>query len=114
MYAKATTTISIMRGYDEEDEFGDQAPSDTPIYRGVNASLIDRSSVVYSPGTMEPAIVTVTTGRVGSGTDIKYGDRIKDEKTGTFYQIMNVSGNANPFMTPDMILNLKRISNYPS
>lgn len=112
MYGKATTTISILRGSDAVDEFLDVAPADTVKYSKIPASILEQNKTVASPDTAEPIVLRTTTGRVGSGTDIQYGDRIKDERTGTVYQIDDMSQNQSPFSTPDIIMKLSRISNY--
>lgn len=112
MYAFATTTISILRGDDSADEFGDSAPSDSPAYTKIPASIQEQRKVVAGPGSLEPTILRTTTGRVGSGTDVQYNDRIKDERTGTVYQITDMSQNQNPMMTPDIVLQLLRVSDY--
>lgn len=112
MYAAATTTISILRGDDATDRYLDSEPSDSIAHSGVIASIISRSRVISSPDTSEPMTVTSITGRVGSGTDIQYNDRIKDERTGVIYQIMDMGLNQAPYNTPDIVLTLKQVASY--
>ena len=114
MYAKATTTISILRGSQTADRYGDVEPSDAVQYSGIPASIMDQRVMVQTPDSPTPKIMTVTKGRVGSNADVRYGDTIKDEITGTLYQITNVGKNRNPARTPDTILDLSRVSNYGS
>jgi hypothetical protein len=112
MYAYATTTITIYRGTDAADRYRDSEPSDSAIYSGIPASIINQTKTVVTQDTNEPNIVTFTTGRVGSGTDIKYGDRIMDEQSGVIYLILNARENQNSMMSPDIVLGLRRTSNY--
>ena len=107
MLVRATTTISILRGT-STDGYGDEVDTDTAAYTGIPASLVEQSRRVTTRDDPTPRIVRYAVGRVTAGTDVTDQDRIKDERTGAIYIVDAVSSMANPALTADLRLDLRR------
>lgn len=105
--ALATTNISILRGT-ATDDFGDIADTDTVIARGIPAALTEQTRRVTTREDPTPRIIRYAIARVAAGTDVTDQDRIRDERTGAVYIIDAVSAFANPAVTPDLRLDLRR------
>jgi hypothetical protein len=109
VYALATTTCSILRG-STTDGYGDELDADTPVRTNVPISIMEISSTVMTPEDPTPRVVRQVTARVGSEVDVRDGDRVKDESTGTIYMIDNVIRRASPVYTPDTRLDLRLVN----
>ncbi|MGW7726208.1 hypothetical protein ACWGJ6_23100 [Streptomyces canus] len=107
MQAIATTTISILRGT-EEDEFGDERDTNTLHATGIPASLTEQSRRVTTRENPTPRIVRYAVARVPARTDITDQDRVRDERTGAIYIVEATSSMANPAATPDIRVDLRR------
>lgn len=107
MQAIATTRISVLRGT-SVDAYGDEVDIDTPVASGIPASLTEQSRRVTTRDDPTPRIVRYTVARVAAGTDIQDLDRVRDERTGAVYIVDAVSSMANPAVTPDIRLDLRR------
>lgn len=105
--AIATTSIAILRGT-TTDAYGDEADMDTPVHTGIPASLTEQSRRVTTRDDPTPRIVRYAVARVAAGTDVTDQDRIQDERTGAIYSIDAVSSMANPALTADLRLDLRR------
>lgn len=105
--AIATTRISILRGT-TTDAYGDEQDTDTPIATGIPASLTEQSRRVTTRDDPTPRIVRYAVARVSAGTDVTDQDRVKDERTGAVYIVDAVSSMANPALTADLRLDLRR------
>jgi head-tail adaptor len=108
--ARATTRISIYRGVNTEDEFGDVTETDTPVHEHVAMSLTEKTRFVATADQSQPMIVRYIAGRLGNGTDIKSGDRVFDERTGKWYAIDSMATPDNPYARMDIRLELKRVT----
>lgn len=104
-----TTTISVLRGTYQNDA-GDTLDSDTAVYTGIPASLMERSRSDIDSTDQAMRVYTYTTCRVPAGTDVLQTDRIKDETSGRIYAIQSVSRLASPVHTPDIRLNLSYVN----
>lgn len=104
-----TTTVSILRGTSTNAE-GDTIDSDTPVYTGVPASIMERGRIGIDQTTQDPQVYRFTVGRVAAGTDILDTDRVKDETTGYVYSISDLRRLSSPVHTPDIGLDLKRMN----
>ncbi|WP_159006883.1 hypothetical protein [Streptomyces sp. NRRL S-813] len=105
--AIATTTLAVLRGT-TTDAWGDEADTDTPKYTGIPAALTEQTRRVTTRDDPTPRIVRYAVARVAAGTDVTDQDRIKDERTGAIYTVDAVSSMANPAVTPDLRLDLRR------
>jgi hypothetical protein len=105
--AIATTSIAILRGT-ATDGYGDEQDTDTPIYTGIPASLTEQSRRVTTRDDPTPRIVRYAVARVTAGTDVTDQDRVRDERTGAVYIVDAVSSMANPALTADLRLDLRR------
>jgi hypothetical protein len=105
--AIATTTIAILRGT-STNAWGDEIDTDTPIYTGIPAALTEQSRRVTTRDDPTPRIVRYAVARVAAGTDVTDQDRVRDERTGAVYIVDTVSSMANPALTADLRLDLRR------
>lgn len=109
MYARPTTTVSILSG-SSTDDLGDVREGTTVSASGVPASILERTKRVFVPADQRVQTVTFYTGRLPAGTVITVANRVKDERTGAVYSVDNVSTVVSPVMTPDLRLDLRRVS----
>lgn len=109
MKARANTTVSILRGADT-DSFGDPVDTLTVVATGVTASIIEQRKTVTTPVDGNVRQVRFTTGRLPAGTDVRTGDRIKDEKTNRIYVFDASSQPENSVRTNDIHLDLRRVT----
>lgn len=108
MYAIATCTISILRGAATDPVYGDSYDTSQVVASGIPASIIERNQKITTPGNPTPRIVRGFDGIVGSATDIRDSDRIRDEATGQVYVVTGVINSAMPGMISDTQLVLRR------
>lgn len=107
MNATATTTVSVLRGT-TTDDYGDPVDSNTAVATGIPASIIEQRQTVTTADDPNPRVVRTYTGRVSAGTDIRTGDRIKDERTTYVYIVDQFSQVSSPVLTNDLRLDLRR------
>lgn len=104
-----TTTVSILRGTTTNDA-GDVLDSNTAVYTGILASVMERSRTGIDTLTQDPRVYHYTTVRLPAGTDILDTDRLLDEKTGLIYTIADVARLASPVHTPDIRVDVNRVN----
>lgn len=109
MYALATTTVTILRGT-KTDEIGDEIDTFDVYKTGIIASLIEKNHVTWDRATQQRRTVRVIACTLPSTTDVTSDDRIKDEETGYVYAITDVTQPNAVGITPDLDLELKRIT----
>jgi hypothetical protein len=107
MQAIATTRVSILRGT-TTDAWGDEQDTDTALYTGIPASLIEQSRRVTTRDDPTPRIVRYAVARVPADTDVTDQDRLRDERTGATYIVDSVSAMTNPAIAVDRRLDLRR------
>lgn len=107
MIAAATTVVSILRG-DETNEYGDVVDSDTAVYAGIPASIVEQNRRVYLPAEQAYRIVRSYEGRLPSNTDVQKNDRIRDERTNVIYLVVNLADPVALAFTPDRHVELSR------
>ncbi len=107
MQAIATTRVSILRGT-TTDVWGDGQDTDTAVYTGIPASLIEQSRRVTTRDDPTPRIVRYAVARVPADTDVTDQDRLRDERTGATYIVDSVSAMTNPAIAVDRRLDLRR------
>jgi hypothetical protein len=105
--AIATTTVSILRGT-TTDAYGDEQDTDTVIASGIPAALTEQTRRVTTRDDPTPRIIRSAVARVAAGTDVTDQDRLRDDRTGATYIIDAVSAFANPAITPDIRIDLRR------
>lgn len=106
MYARATTTISILRGEDT-DEWGDPIDTATPVETGVPASIIEYKTYNKGEITTQPRNIRYARLRVKSTTDVREDDRIKDERSDEIWVIINISKLQSPVIGQDYRIDLQ-------
>ena len=105
--AIATTTLAVLRGT-TTDAYDDEQDTDTALYTGIPASLTEQTRRVTTRDDPTPRIVRYAVARVAADTDVTDQDRVRDERTGAVYIVDAVSSMANPAVTPDLRLDLRR------
>ncbi len=103
----ANTTVTILRGQDDDD-YGDPMDNTTAAASGIPASIceINRSVRRRSDGT--PRTVRQYVGRVPGCEDVRVGDRLRDENTGTIYPVVSVRRPPTVIADQDWALELSR------
>ncbi len=109
MYTVPTTTISILRGT-STDVYGDLTDTATVAASGIPASIIEQRKTVFTPADNRVQQVGFFTGRVSQLVDVRIGDRIQDERTGTIYVLDNISTVSSPALGNDSRLDLRKAS----
>jgi len=107
MITRATTTVTVYRGTTYDPVYGDEIDSDVIVATGIRASIIEQTVYAQTDVTSLPRSYRFAKMRVTPGTDIRYKDRIKDEKTGEIWTIKQISNRANPTRDQDMRIDLE-------
>jgi hypothetical protein len=84
-----THRISLFRG-EFQTANDDTADSRLPIALNVPASLVEQSALVMSPETGRSYDVETVAGLVGGRVDVRKGDRLLDQATGSVYTVDSV------------------------
>jgi hypothetical protein len=107
MLARATTTLTVLRGT-TTDAFGDEQDTDTAVATGIPASLTEQTRRVTTRDDPTPRIIRYAVGRVTAGTDITDQDRVKDEQTNQVFIVEAVSSMNSAAVAADLRLDLRR------
>lgn len=107
MKGTANCTISILRAT-ETDGWGDTVDSEVPIYSGVRCSLVEQTRRTYLPAEQATRVIRSYAGRVGAGTDLRKDDRIRDERTGVVYLVLELGDPLSAVMMPDITFTASR------
>lgn len=124
MIAQATTIIDVWRDATDAslpesqqtlDEWGDEVDTprdtaDSPYLSDIPASIIEKMQRRPDPDSGDLRTVRYVSGRVGSRTDIRPGDRVKDRKDGSWYAVREAMQPQNTVMELDIRLDLERTS----
>jgi hypothetical protein len=109
MMSRATTTIDVFRDSDDtdHDEWGDEVETGPAVLSKLPASILLRSSrPMESDGDTPQPKGTNYVGRVGYGTDVREGDRVRDVN-GSWYAVSGVTDPPSlPGVRPDRRLDL--------
>lgn len=109
MISRSTTTVTIYRG-ESTDAYGDPLDADTPVATNVPASILEQTVKAWSESTTIPRNFRWAKMRVTYGTDVKQNDRIKDERTGDIWTIVQISNRANPVRDTDLRIDLEMMN----
>ena len=107
MRAKASCKISILRGT-EINSYGDEVDTTTPVYSGVRCSLLEQTRRVYLPAEGATRIIRSYAGRVGPGTDLRKDDRIRNERNGRTYLVLDLGDPESAALDPDITFTASR------
>jgi hypothetical protein len=105
----ATTTVSILRGT-AVDDYGDENDTTTVAATRIPASILEQRRLVSTPDDPQPRAVVFYTARVLATTDVRTGDRIRDETTGEVFIVDNHTRVSNPFIANDIRLDLRLVT----
>lgn len=106
MLGMATGTFTVVRGTSSTDDYGDEVDTQTDHLTGLKGSVIEKTSRVFNPSDSRVVTLRTYTGRFTSGSDIKDGDRLRDEATGVTYLVNSVNSPQGFANKPDMVLDL--------
>ena len=106
MHARATTTVTILRGTGT-DEWGNDIDNDTPVATGVRAAIVEQKIYAQGEVTLQPRNLRYARMRVTWGTDIQVNDRIRDERLSQTWTITNISPLQNPTVKQDLRVDLQ-------
>ena len=108
MMELANTSLTIMRGT-EANAYGDLSDVGSPIYTGIPASLVESSKQTWDPASQERRTIRTTSAVVPGWTDIKTSDTVRDETSGSYYMIEDISPQQTgpTGISPDLMLTLR-------
>lgn len=109
MISRATTTVTIYRG-EGTDEYGDPVDANTIVATGVRASILEQTVKAWTEVTTIPRNFRWAKMRVTHGTDVRQNDRIKDERTGDIWTIVQISDRGNPVRDTDLRIDLEMMN----
>jgi hypothetical protein len=107
VHAVPTTTVTVLRG-STTDDLGDTVAADTVAASGIPFSLLEQRRSVYVAVDNRVQQVRYFTGRAPGDSDILISDRIRDETTGTVYQVDSVTQVGSPVQMNDLRLDLRK------
>lgn len=106
MMGMATGKFSVVRGETTLNDYGDEVEGTTVVQSNVSGSVIEQSRSVYDPQSGRVATLRKLTGRFSNGTDIRDGDRIKDEKSDKTYLVSAIFEGTSLVGKADLVLDL--------
>lgn len=109
MYVVATCTASVLRGTGT-DTYGDVTDNSTVAASGILASIRETSRTIFDPNTQQARVIRTTEGVMPAGTDVVDTDQVRDDTNGITYFVEAVTQNREPGFTPDLVMQLKRVS----
>ena len=86
-----TTTVTVLRGAPVEDSFGDLIDVDTIVATGLDAAVMEQEQTYSPPAEQRGGVVESYRIRLHAGTDVREGDRIRDDHTSTMYRVVEVT-----------------------
>lgn len=109
MKGQANTTISVLRGT-AADDYSDDMDLDQTVGSRIVAAISETRRAIKRSDSTTPERVMSFTGRVGAETDVRRGDRVRDERTATIYIVDDVVTQPGfQGHTPDKRLDLRRV-----
>lgn len=113
MWRLPTTKVDIYRGTTTSVDGDEVDVTGVATYLNIPASIIEQSRAVGRRDSDLPRIVREVTGGMPHGTDVRVGDRLRDQASGIFYVVDAARQPARPRSLPpaDIVLDLRRVSN---
>jgi len=109
MIGVANTRISVLRGT-SEDPRGEPQDDETVALPSLPASLLEVGKRISTYQTGTPMVPRKAVLRMTGGTDIRDGDRIRDERSGKVWAVDAVTQPTGLAFTPDLVANLSRVN----
>lgn len=106
MLELANTTITVMRGK-QPNRFGDLTNVGTPLYGGVPAALVEKSSTTFDRAAQQRRTIRTIMCVLPDWADVTTDDTIRDEGTGAYYLIESIERQPSLGLPPDLILTLR-------
>ena len=105
----ATHRVTVLTGA-TVDEYGDPVDGTTVVATDVPMSIVEstRRTMDYAFGT--PRTVRITVGRAPYGTPVGQGDRVADTLSPAVWLVDGVTQQTSPVLTPDLVLDLRRVN----
>lgn len=88
--------------------YDDLVDADTAVATRVPCSLIEQTRRVFLPAEGAIRIVRSYAGRVGSETDLRKDDRIRDERTSVEYLVTDLGDPESAALDPDISFTASR------
>lgn len=92
-----TTTVTVLAEETGEDAYGDPIDVYKAVRFNLPAHIWEESQLVNSPATGQATTVRTMKGVVSDATQLKSGERLKDENSGAVYVIEHVRILSSPF-----------------
>lgn len=113
----ATHRVDVLRGT-ATDAYGDDTDTATVVAVDVNVSIVegrrgqrwsDAADMIGIPANDRLTAVRRFTGRARPGTDIRTGDRLRDQGSATIYLVEATFETGTPIGQADIRLELRRV-----
>lgn len=105
----ATSTYSILRGQ-WTDPYGDAKDSDEPVHTRIPGSVQEIRSVPTLGSEGLARQITFLVGRLPERTDVRHGDRLRDERSGAVYMVDEIGKFKSPIMSSGVRLSLRLVT----
>jgi len=101
--------VTILRGT-ETTELGDITDRAAPVRDRVPAAIREQRRQTTTNADDRAQTVLYFTGRITANVDVRVNDRLRDEATGTIYQVTAVSRHAASSRTNETRCDLERVT----
>jgi hypothetical protein len=106
--ARATERVTVLRGT-ETNSYGDLVDSEVAVHTGVIMAIMETSrSRTFLPAEGATRVITSHQGFASSNADILKGDRLRSERTGNVYLVVDMTLPGSAAISPDLELQLSR------
>jgi len=105
--ARATTTVTIVRGEDT-NAYNDSVSSSAAVHTGIIAAIAETSRRVFLPAEQAYRVIRTYAGTLPPNAPIQKLDRLRDERTGVTYLVTEIHQADNPAITLDISVELSR------
>jgi len=108
MLALSTGRYSILRGSTLND-YGDEIDGTAAVAANVLGSVVERTRTNFDPATSRVSTIRYLVGRFGPETEIRDGDRIRDDITNETFLVTSVARGANLAGKSDVVVDLTKV-----
>lgn len=105
----ATHVVDVLTGTTATDDYGDATDGTTVAASNVAVSIMERARRASRYDTDSPRTIRQLAGRAPHGTPVKQGDRLRDTSSTAVWVVDGITRPSNPILTPDLVLELRRI-----